>query len=537
MGTLGAVQGFLHPEGSYDDPHSRGLRRHLFPRLRWHFQFQNELLLFADLIHGEKYSVNVYGPEQPVGFSHVSNLYHPSTIETSLRHDGYGACGGLKDESDRWNIAGHKDRIIAVDMETLDLFARLYDDPGTPALEGRLPSIHARELVGVLRKFADYPRRLGDLDGQYLSTEMWHETNAVVDGTIRRETRFPRLAREWIVSGPHIAVSHPLFKTPRRICTDKSHYDPLDLTTLPADYLPRTNYVPACEPDIYVSRTPRVPWSDKAGVTQFFRFIARKMLSQPGERTLLPAIIPKGTGHIDGCTSLAFAKSHDLVLFCGSAASLLCDFFVKTTAKSNMREEVVRQFPMPAADARITSRCLLLNCLTVFYKELWNECWENTFASQRWSRSDPRLDNARFAALTSEWRCETPLRTDYERRQALVEIDVLAARALGLTLDELCTIYRIQFPVLRQNERDTWYDRRGRIVFTCSKSLPGVGFSRSEWERIKDMTSSVVTRTVQDDSLPGGPRERVIEYVAPFDRCDREADYATAWKFFDEADI
>jgi hypothetical protein len=34
--------------------------------------------------------------------------------------------------------------------------------------------------------------------------------------------------------------------------------------------------------------------------------------------------------------------------------------------------------------------------------------------------------------------------------------------------------------------------------------------------------------------MPGGPRERVIEYLAPFERCDREADYAIAWRFFDE---
>jgi hypothetical protein len=74
-------------------------------------------------------------------------------------------------------------------------------------------------------------------------------------------------------------------------------------------------------------------------------------------------------------------------------------------------------------------------------------------------------------------------------------------------------------------------------VFTCSKGLPGVGFSRPDWERIKAMTSGVVTRTIQDDTLPGGPRERVIEYEAPFDHCDREADYATAWKFFDEAGL
>lgn len=57
---------------------------------------------------------------------------------------------------------------------------------------------------------------------------------------------------------------------------------------------------------------------------------------------------------------------------------------------------------------------------------------------------------------------------------------MLVAIALGLTIDELCAIYRIQFPVLRQNENDTWYDRNGRIGFTCSNGLPGVGFSRPE---------------------------------------------------------
>jgi hypothetical protein len=126
------------------------------------------------------------------------------------------------------------------------------------------------------------------------------------------------------------------------------------------------------------------------------------------------------------------------------------------------------------------------------------------------------------------------MRTDYERRQALAEIDVLAARALKLSLQELIAIYRLQFAVLYQNEKDTWYDNRGRIVFTCSKAVPGVGFSRTEWERVRNITSGVVTRTVQDETQPGGPRERTIEYVAPFDRCDREADYTTAWKFFEE---
>ncbi|KAA3596715.1 MAG: hypothetical protein D8M57_19285 [Candidatus Scalindua sp. AMX11] len=67
-------------------------------------------------------------------------------------------------------------------------------------------------------------------------------------------------------------------------------------------------------------------------------------------------------------------------------------------------------------------------------------------------------------------------------------------------------VYRVQFPVLRQNESETWYDQKGRIVFTCSKGLPGVGFSRPEWNEIKDMKEGIVERKIIDDTLPGGPK-------------------------------
>ena len=123
-----------------------------------------------------------------------------------------------------------------------------------------------------------------------------------------------------------------------------------------------------------------------------------------------------------------------------------------------------------------------------------------------------------------------------------MEIDVLVAQALELTLDELITIYRVQFPVMQQYERDTWYDQNGRIVFTSSKGLTGVGFPRkgtgrgpnktTGWEDIAVMSSGTVSRTIVDDTLPGGPVERTITYEAPFDRCDRVEDYRVAWEFF-----
>ncbi|MDP1491725.1 hypothetical protein, partial [Klebsiella pneumoniae] len=88
------------------------------------------------------------------------------------------------------------------------------------------------------------------------SLEMWHETNQQSDGTIERHTQFPEDAAQWILSGPHFYVGTPLYKTPREICTEKGHYDCLDLLTLPDDYLPRTNYIPACDAQEYAKRTP-----------------------------------------------------------------------------------------------------------------------------------------------------------------------------------------------------------------------------------------------------------------------------------------
>lgn len=190
------------------------------------------------------------------------------------------------------------------------------------------------------------------------------------------------------------------------------------------------------------------------------------------------------------------------------------------------------------------------------YSDIWNALWCAKYPHNEWTKIDPRLPNSFFSNLTPTWTRHCALRTDYARRQALVEIDVLAAMALGLTLDELIAIYRVQFPVMRQYESDTWYDANGRIVFTASKGLPGVGLPRKAgngdtscvitqpngetttaptgWEDIRNLLAgATVTRTIIDDTLPGGPREKQITYLAPFDKCDREADYRTAWAEFE----
>lgn len=552
VGSEQGSSGFLHPEGVYDDPKGGALRQAMYPRLRWHLQFINELNLFPEVDHHTSFSTNVFGaPRSAVSFRTFANLFDPATVERSLLHSGHGPVPGIKTTEGKWETAAHAQRIVDVNEESLALFARLLDKEGTVATAARLPAVHSEDLVTVLEKFATYPRRLADLKGEYTSTEMWHETNAQKDGTIRRETRFPDSAGDLILSGPHFFVGTPVYKTPRKECHLNSDYDVIDLTTIPDDYLPRTNYSRACDERTYRERTPTVGWNEKAPVTDFYRAVNREMVGPSAERTLIPAVLPPGVGHVNTVFDLVFQGEEKLVRFASTASTIVADFRQKISGQGHANLNVIQQLPLPNADAisavPAAARLLPSVCTTRQYNALWTRQFDPLFNQDTWTKpTDPRLNRSFFANLTREWQRTCALRTDYERRQALVELDVLAAMELGLTLEELITIYRVQFPVMRQYEQETFYDMSGRIVFTTSKGLTGVGFPRKAdkmkgeptgWEDISEMTEGTVTRTIMDDTMPGGPHERTITYIAPWHRPDREDDYRTAWQAFLERGI
>jgi hypothetical protein len=528
-----AMAGFLHPEGVYDDPKGGPFREEVYSRVRYHLQFQNEKALFPDVGNETLFSVNVYGPPQASPhFVHISNLFAPQTADSSLSDAGTGGCGGIKDDAGDWNLKGHRDRALTIRVDELGLFALLYDEPETPGLQARLPSVHNRQILAVLEKLGGYANRLKGIEQSTFSSTLWNETTSVADGVLCRNTCFPEAPGAWVLSGPHVYVANALSKTPQAVCNTNRSYDSIDLTAIPEDYLPRTNYAPSCDAAQYRERQPRIPWAEERVHTDLFRLAFRKMISHAGERTLIAAIVPPGTAHIDGLQSTAFERPSDLVSAAAVAASLVGDFFVKTTGRSNLHGTWL-QLPLLQPAQELTVRIILTGCVTSHFRALWQELWKDSFCGDRWTKVDVRLNPERFTVLGREWTWRGALRTDYERRQALVEIDVLVARELRLTLDELCSIYRIQFPVLRQNEQDTWYDQTGRIVFTVSKGLPGVGVDRKRWEEIREMKEGTVARMITDDTQPGGPTERTITYVAPFDRCDREEDYATAWAAFE----
>ena len=529
------VAAFVHPEGVYDDPKGGALREKLYPRLRYHFQFANERKLFPEVHHHTQFSLNVYGGPLMVSFDTISNLYDAKSIVECYEGDATATIPGIKDENGDWNVKGHPDRIIHVTKKELAVFAKLFDG-NDEWKQARLPVLHAEELVEVLETFSKQQTTLESLDNELFSTECWHETNAQNDGTIERNVHFPESAVDTIYSGPHIGVANPLFKTSRRICKLNSDYDNLDLTVIPEKYSQRCNYSPACEIGEYARRVPETPWGTKYYADT--KLIARKMLNQGGERTLIGSVVMGGVGHTNGIIGFDFADKKTEAIEGALFASIPFDFFIKAMGKSNLYADNAGKLPVVRSkfDQQLLTRYLMLVCLTRTHDEYWRKHFFDVYTSDTWSKLDPRLSNTRFSTLTSEWTWNTPLRTDYERRQALVEIDVLTAMALGMTLEQLKTIYRIQFPVLQSYEADTWYDANGRITFTNNRSLVGVGFDRKEFElNMKDAPAGKkFYRTIMDDTMPGGPVERTIEYVAPFDRCDRERDYETAWKFFEE---
>ncbi len=519
VGKFGAA-GLIYQKGCFDDPNGGLLREHLLSRMRLHAHVSNKLLLFQEIEDQKHYEFSVFS--QPGGspaFVAMFNLLHPHTLDASFEHDGGGTVPGIKDRDGNWDLRPHRKRLVNVDHDALTLFAKLYDEAGTPPQQARLPIVHSQDILSVLRRFAEAPRKLADLAGSYFGAVCFDETGRQRDGTIRRENRFPASAREWIVSGPHFYVGTPFNKTPNEGCRHNQDYTPLDLTQIADDYLPRTNYVSACTSSEYVARTPA--WQGHP-TTSSYRYVNRTMIAPTGERTLIPALLPPGPAHVDLCFTLTTSPEVLSVMIAGFWASLPIDFFVKTIGKGHARADVLAQLPLPRPEVApiVIQRALQLNCLTTHYADLYDRNLPCPLTAS--ANPDPRCSG--WDTLPQAWTREAALRTPYARRQALVELDALAALSLGLTFEQLILLYQVQFPVLQQYERETYYDQRGKIVFTSNRGLVGVGLDRKSFESIQHARAG--------EALPDYAVDQQGPFEPPFATCDRELDMGLAYEFF-----
>ena len=542
--------GYIHPEGVYDDPNGGKLRGEIYKRLCFHFQFRNEEGLFP-IGNTRKFSINVTGPSKEfIRFENISNLFLPKAIDRCFEDQVSDNVMGVRDKDNKWNNVGHPDRKFSVDSEALEVFSALYEAGEVPGNQARLPAVHAIQQLKAIKKLSAVEGSLSDMSGDYFSTQHWNEKNAQDEGIIKRKTIFYDDINEVVLSGSHIYCANPMYNTAKRVCTNPKEFDSIDLERAPAGYLPRGNYVIACSKEDYLNRTPSLPWGGK--VTDVFRVAYRAMLDSGTERTLNCAIIPPGVSHINGIRSYSFKSNFATAFISGLHSSVIYDFLIKSTGKQNLHQildgmPLVEPNEEDALHILIAKKSLELNAVSVYYKAMTEEF------------SD------KFGSLTPEL---NPLK----RRKILVENDVLVSLLFRLDLDDLCTIFRNEFWVLVQNERETWYDVDGQIIFTPSKGLVGVGLPRKVsrnddpvtieypdgrqeqkplgWEDIAPQLietedgsieqrqqlpdGTKIHRTVIDDTLPGGPRQKTITYVAPFYLPNREEDYRVAWEVFSE---
>ena len=520
---------FVHPDGIYDDPMGTVLREIVYKKIRNHFQFVNETSLFPDVAHTYVFSVNVYGNTDTEGFTTISNLFAPATIEECLDDSRkYDELPAIKDDDNKWNLRGHPNRIVRISIDTLKKLAELFGEDNVDFRSVVIPSIHVSDFLEVFNCFASQNMRLSELkeNGHISIQYLWHDTYAQEDGTIVENTHFPEEWIDVIYTGPLVGVANPIYKTPRRVCVGKADYDRVDLTEISNSYIPRSKYSISCGKEEYIKRAPETPWG--SSYISEYKLLSRKMLNVQQERTLMSCIVPENAGHTNGLTGIVFDDSRVLLVTAAEFASLPFDFFVKAMKKSNLYEDIIGKLPVIDSKSfygsNLMIRALLLNGLTDSYHRLWDKAITQNDRDiyTGWLNDDGRLKMLNLSDGAT-------VRSDYERREMLIEIDVITAMALGMTLEQLKAIYNIQFSVLKMYEADTWYDSNGRIVFTNNRSLVGVGLERQVFEEIKEWTEGSYIQDIIDDNLQGGPVERCVEYVAPFSKCDRIRDYEQVW--------
>ncbi|WP_037182160.1 DNA methyltransferase [Rhodococcoides fascians] len=519
--STGSV-GLIHLESHFTDEKAGRLRAETYRRLRRHWQFINELKLF-EIQNQRRFGVNVYGSHRSPSFVQAASLYHPDTAERSLKHDGSGTEPGIKDPDGNWDLRPHSGRLVYVTIETLGTWHAALEEAGTPVDQSRMVYSVNRASADVLAKLAA-ASRIETLNLQF--SLGWMENNAT-KAKGYYSARWGR-ADSWddvILQGPHLYVGNPFYKSPNETMRNHLDWTSVDLESLPADAVPITSYKPMGDRSRYDAAYTRWQTESENSVSarQFYRVAWRNQAANTGERTLIPAIIPPGAAHVDGIYSAGAPDSDITVIPLANAfmSSLLSDFSVRSAPKSNIRANVAERMPFAddaAARNALVLRALRLHCLTDAYAELFSASWHYDFLEDSWTDTHPVLMEWPLAAPEPTWSPGVPLRRALLRRQALLEIDVLVAISLGITAEELCTIYRTQFPVLAGYDRkQVAFDDNGRIVPTgVLQAWRKLGQPTEGFERVETHPGSEVSYT----------------YRAPFAFVERERDMRIAYAEF-----
>jgi hypothetical protein len=545
--------GLIHQDGHFGDPRSGNLREHWYRRIIKHFAFVNMIQSknFTEVAKVVQFSLNIYrGIDAEVSFDQFTLGYLWSQVDECYRHDGLGAVPGLRGEGGKWETSGHRDRLVRINAEALkaihelnggqgDLYKTRFVQPYSVYGLKFIKTLSMSRTLGTetRRRLAEGSLKPGEVFWQ--SAVDLGETEQVKDGTITRDTGFHDPTR-LILQGPHFFVANPLFKTPRRVCTTHASYDNVSLDLIPTNYTPRSNYRPLSKVSEFDRFGPECKFAEGRLHHQNYRIAAREMINLTSERSFIPALIPPGVRHVHTVRSVAFSNDADLLNLYAFSVSLVADAYYKMTSREHFTDSDAQGLMFVTVAPTAVMRALRLSCLTEPYAKIWNDNHQS-YRDLPWSSDHNSVKLIPCIEAPTNWCSEVGIRSEYVRRLALVEIDVLVAMSLGMDLEQLIEIYKIYFPVLQRKERNTYFDSNGKIVWVSAKGSQNVGllgtngkkYSRSDFEKVLSSGNDQVECLVDDDTLPGGLRKVTRRFVGPFTTCDRVEDYKRAWAHFE----
>jgi len=353
----------------------------------------------------------------------------------------------------------------------------------------------------------------------------WNESTDRLKGYFETGWGTPESWSTVILQGPHIHVGVPFYKSPNPTMLHNQDWSPVDLEFLGADLVPTTSFEPQGDAASYDAAYTHWGADKTIPARDRYRVVWRTMAANTGERTLIPAIMPPNAAHVDGLFSAGFVDTdaRRLAVVQAFAASLLGDFVTRAVPKSTIRQRSFERLAI--ADMShplipdVVLRALRLNCLTRAYAEMWTEAVTGSEIDDAWVGGIDYPGRPPLGDVTSAWTPAIPLRRASDRRQALVELDCLAAITLELTVDQLATIYRTQFPVLYGYDRNTYlYDANGRLVPNSVLTT---------WRKKGKDKLDEADRTATNAS------GNTYVYELPFVTLNREAEMRTAYAEFE----
>jgi hypothetical protein len=205
-----------------------------------------------------------------------------------------------------------------------------------------------------------------------------------------------------------------------------------------------------------------------------------------------------------------------------------------------LHENQAKLLPVPQADHPLAPALLLrtlrLNALTTAYADLWAELYDPKWPGyEPWAAKWPHM-TTELHDVTPTWQRDTPLRTEYARRAALVEIDALVAVWLGIDAKTLIAMYRARFPIMQDFDRVTWFDANERKI-AGDRYTYGFDQTKDHWTQFEAYREAVGEPS-PGGVLPADPDAAPPDatppdgYTAPFYKADREREMRAAHAYF-----